>query len=72
MQKLRYKKGLFKHGSMVFSIMTLFAMSPLAAQELQDILRKSLISDPSLLEAKANEAAADTGLTEITEEQPAG
>ena len=60
MQKLRYKKGLFKHGSMVFSIMTLFAMSPLAAQELQDILRKSLISDPSLLEAKANEAAAQS------------
>lgn len=42
------------------AVAVLFSAPPLAAQELQDILRKALVADPLLLEAQANRAAAES------------
>ncbi|WP_373753269.1 TolC family protein [Neisseria weixii] len=41
-------------------MISLLAIQPAMARDLQSILQKSLVSDPSLLEAKANIAAANS------------
>ncbi|KLT73527.1 transporter [Neisseria arctica] len=48
--------GVLKHS--VVSICLMLATQTLSAKGLQDILKYALVSDPSLLEAKANENAA--------------
>lgn len=60
MQKHFYKAiGLLKHGC-VLSVAVMLASQPVSARELREILQKSLVADPSLLEARANLAAAES------------
>ncbi|MDO1510533.1 MULTISPECIES: TolC family protein [unclassified Neisseria] len=49
-------KGWLKYS--VASLILFFSVQPAYAQELKDILRRALVSDPILQEAKANENAA--------------
>lgn len=42
----------------VLPLLLLFSLQTAGAQGLKDILKRSLVSDPALLEAKANENAA--------------
>ncbi|MDO4640585.1 MAG: TolC family protein [Neisseria sp.] len=44
----------------MLSILAVLTSQPVAAKELREILQKSLVADPSLLEAKANMAAAES------------
>ncbi len=58
MQKHSYKASRFLKHAYVLAIVSALAVQPAAATELRDILQKALVSDPSLLEAKANIATA--------------
>lgn len=61
MQKHLFDKtiGCFKRYS-ALSIFAFLISSPVDAKELREILQKSLVADPSLLEAKANVSAAQS------------
>lgn len=58
MQKHLFKTGGLWKRCAIISALFLFAAPPLAAKELKDILKHSLIADPALLEARAMENAA--------------
>lgn len=58
MQKHSFKKARLLKRNYLLLVISLMAIQPAMAQELQSILQKSLVADPSLLEAKANIAAA--------------
>lgn len=58
MRKLTFTShGLIRSISAI-SLIFLLGAQPLWARDLKDILKSSLVSDPALLEAKANENAA--------------
>ena len=58
MRKLTFHSRSLSARISIISIAFSLVAQPLGAQDLKDILRTSLISDPALLEAKANENAA--------------
>ena len=58
MQKHLFKTGGLWKRCAIISALFLFAAPPLAAKELKDILKHSLIADPALLEARAMENVA--------------
>ena len=58
MQKRSFKKARLLKRNYLLLIISFMAIQPAMARELQSILQKSLVADPSLLEAKANIAAA--------------
>lgn len=60
MQKHLYKTIGFLKRASVFYVAAVFISQPVAAKELREILQKSLVADPSLLEARANLAAAES------------
>lgn len=60
MQKHLYKTIGFLKRASAFYVAAVFISQPVAAKELREILQKSLVADPSLLEARANLAAAES------------
>lgn len=58
MQKHSFKITRLLKRNYLLVMISLLAIQPAMARELQGILQKSLVADPSLLEAKANIAAA--------------